>query len=148
MVSTLIKNQLAGTWQLISYKVQDTTGQVSYPYGQDAIGYLIYTHDGFMSATLMSSSRPRFAAADPTGGSLEERAVATQTYLAYCGKYETQGNQIIHHIEASLFPNWVGIDQKRFFEFEDNKLTLKTPPLLVGGKEQVASLTWERYQTI
>ncbi|MEA5621831.1 lipocalin-like domain-containing protein [Nostoc sp. UHCC 0251] len=145
MINTKVKNQLVGTWRLLSYEIQDTEGQVSYPYGQDAIGYLVYTHDGFMSATLTNKQRPRFISEDPIGGSLEEKAQATQTYLAYCGRYEIQDNQVVHHIEASLFPNWIGVDQQRFFEFEKDRLLLKTPPLLVGGKRRVAYLIWERY---
>jgi hypothetical protein len=96
-----------------------------------------------MSATLMRAKRSKFAARDIAGGTIEEQIMAVQTYLSYCGKYEIQDNKVIHHIEASLFPNWVGIDQERFFEFKDNRLFLSTPPLLVSGKQQVANLAWE-----
>ena len=137
------KNQLIGTWRLISFEIRNTDEQVSYPYGEDAIGYLLYTFDGYMSATLMRAKRSKFAARDIAGGTIEEQIMAVQTYLSYCGKYEIQDNKVIHHIEASLFPNWVGIDQERFFEFKDNRLFLSTPPLLVSGKQQVANLAWE-----
>lgn len=137
------KNQLIGTWRLISFEIRNTDDQVSYPYGDDAVGYLLYTFDGYMSATLMRSKRSNFAARDIAGGTIEEQIMAVQTYLSYCGKYEIQGNKVIHHIEASLFPNWVGIDQERLFEFKDNRLFLSTPPLLVSGKQQVAHLSWE-----
>jgi len=51
---------------------------------------------------------------------------------------------VIHHIEISLFPNWVGVDQVRSFSLEGDRLTLSTPPMLVEGVEQAGHLTWER----
>jgi hypothetical protein len=141
-----IQNQFVGTWRLVSWENRDDSGNVSYPFGQDAVGYLIYTEDGYMSGTLMKAkaNRPNFAVGDILGGSTEEQARAVQTYIHYCGKYEIQVNKVIHHIEASLFPNWVGINQERFFEFQGNRLSLSTPPLLMNGKQQRGYLIWER----
>ncbi len=136
-------NQFIGTWRLISCEIRDSEGQVSYPFGEDALGFLIYTDDGYMSGTLMRANRPHFAVGDVLGGTLEEQAMATQTYLAYCGRYEIQDNKVIHHVESSLFPNWVGVDQARFFEFKEGKLVLSTPQILASGKESVGYLIWE-----
>lgn len=142
--STTIKDLFLGTWQLVSCEIRDVNGQASYPYGQNAVGYLIYTFDGYMSATLMRGERSQFVIADIAAASTNEQVMAFQTYLAYCGKYEIQDNKVIHHIETSLFPNWVGVDQERFFEFRDNQLTLSTPPFLVNGKQQIGYLIWEQ----
>ncbi|HEY9674520.1 MAG TPA: lipocalin-like domain-containing protein [Waterburya sp.] len=142
-----LQSQFVGSWRLISWENRDDSGNVSYPFGQDAIGYLIYTDDGYMSGTLMKANRPHFAGQDILGGSIEEQARAAQSYIHYCGKYEIQTNKVIHHIEASLFPNWVGINQERFFEFQGNQLSLSTPPLLMNGKQQRGYLIWERTGT-
>ncbi len=48
------------------------------------------------------------------------------------------------HVEVSFFPNWVGHDQERFFEFSGNRLALSTPPVLIEGRQQRAYLIWER----
>ena len=137
-------NQFIGSWRLVSYEVRDTDNLVTYPLGEGGIGYLIYTPDGYMSVTLMKANRPKFADGDVLGGSIEEQAMAFQTYSAYCGRYEIQTNKVIHHVEASLFPNWVGVDHERFFEFKNNRLSLTTPPFLMSGKQQVNYLLWER----
>jgi hypothetical protein len=142
---TISKHQLVGTWQLVSWINKDADSNVSYPYGQDAVGYIMYAEDGYMSVHIMRTDRPKFASGDILGGSKDEQALVAQSYIAYCGKYEIQGNKVIHHIEASLFPNWVGVDQERFFEFMDNRLLLSTPPLNLSGKQQIAYLIWERY---
>jgi lipocalin-like protein len=51
---------------------------------------------------------------------------------------------VIHHVELSLFPNWVGTDQQRFVELSQDTLILSASPLLFAGKQQVPRLVWER----
>ena len=43
-----------------------------------------------------------------TGGTDDERARAFATFIAYGGRYEVTGDTVTHHVETSLFPNWVG----------------------------------------
>ena len=109
-----------GAWRLVSFEFSKD-GQVSYPFGKDAVGYLMYSQDGYVAITVMSANRPNFASGDITGGSLEEKIAALDTYFSYCGRYEVRGDRVIHHLEVSLFPNWIGMDHERIFEFEDNR---------------------------
>ena len=51
---------------------------------------------------------------------------------------------VMHRIELSWFPNLVGTQQKRFFAFADDRLTLETPPLTLLGDAQVHRLVWQR----
>ena len=37
---------LVGAWRLLSWENQAADGQVTYPMGTDALGYLLYTADG------------------------------------------------------------------------------------------------------
>ena len=53
---------------------------------------------------------------------------------------EHKGETVIHHVELSLFPNWVGVDQERLVEVMENRLTLSTRPILLGGIQQSAHL--------
>ncbi len=46
---------LVGTWKLLSYEVRYSDGSVSYPWGPDAQGFLIYSADGYMMATLCNA---------------------------------------------------------------------------------------------
>ena len=124
--------------------IQKCGRQISYPFDQDFVGYIMYSEDGYMSVAIMSTKRPKFASGDLWGGTTEEKVAAADTYVSYCGKYEVQGDKVIHHIDVSFFPNWSGVDQIRFFEFEGDKLSLSTPPFLVAGIRQAAHLIWER----
>ncbi len=61
-------------------------------------------------------NRATFAAGDLPSGSRDEKVHAAETYVSYCGRYEFQGAVVIHHVELSFFPNWVGDDQERLVE--------------------------------
>jgi hypothetical protein len=141
----MTSNPLVGTWRLISWETRSVDGQtVSYPFGREAVGYIMYNEDGYMSVDITRPNRESFAAGDLLSGSTEEKAHAASTYVSYCGRYELQGETVIHHVELSLFPNWVSVDQERLVELKGNRLTLSTRPILLGGKLQIAHLIWER----
>ncbi len=140
----MTSNPLTGTWRLLSWENRSIDGQISYPLGRDAAGYIIYNEDGYMSVAIMRPNREKFAAGDLLGGSTEEKAQAAATYVSYCGRYEFLGDMVVHHVELSLFPNWVGVEQERLVELRGNRLTLSTRPILLRGKQQTARLIWER----
>ena len=51
------ENPFLGTWQLIAWENTEADGTVTYPYGQQPVGFLIYTHDGYMAAEIMYPNR-------------------------------------------------------------------------------------------
>ncbi len=137
-------NPLVGTWKLLSWENRTLDGGVSHPLGGDTSGYIAYTEDGYVFVAIMRSGRAPFAAGDLLGGSTAERAGAAETYVSYCGRYEFRGDIVVHHVELSLFPNWVGVTQERLVEISGDRLTLSTRPLLFQGRQQTAHLLWER----
>ena len=76
-------------------------------------------------------------------GTPEEWTAAARSYVTYCGRYDVTADAVSHHVELSLFPNWVGRDQLRFVELDGDQLTLTTPPVQAGG-QTVNRLVWER----
>lgn len=141
----MTSNPLVSTWRLISWEIRSVDGQkISYPLGKDAVGYIIYNQDGYMSVAISRPNRQEFAAGDLLGGSAEEKAQAASTYVSYCGRYEFHGDTVSHHVDLSLFPNWVGVEQERLVELKGNRLSLSTRPMLLGGIQQTAHLIWER----
>jgi Lipocalin-like domain len=102
------------------------------------VGYIMYNEDGYMFVAIMGPNRPKFAAGDHFGGNTEEKAQAAGSYVAYCGRYEFQGETVIHHVELSLFHNWVGVDQERLVELTGDRLTLSTRPIMLAGKQRTA----------
>jgi hypothetical protein len=136
---------LAGSWKLVSFQIQDSRGQTSYPFGREARGRLIYEADGRMAVQIMDPHRPRVASEDLLAASEAEVRAAFGGYVAYYGTYSVNPAEqtIIHHLEAALLPNWVGTDQRRHYEFDGKVLTLKGG-LLLGGVQGSVSLVWER----
>ena len=55
-----------------------------------------------------------------------------------------EGDAIIHDVELSVFPNWVGSEQIRYVRFEGDRMILKTPPTKRRGSTGYAELTWRR----
>jgi hypothetical protein len=137
------RDALVGAWRLVSWENQTADGQVTYPMGTDPNGYVIYA-DGRFSITISQRGRAGFAAGDLLSGTTEEKARAMEGFVAYAGRYSFYGDRVIHHVELSLFPNWVGTDQERWVELAGDRLTLSASPLLLAGAQQVPRLVWER----
>jgi hypothetical protein len=145
---TLASNPLIGTWRLLSWENRSLDdGEVSYPLGEDATGYIMYNDDGYMFVAIMAPHRLRFAADDLLSATKEEVAQAEETYVSYCGRYDFLGDTVVHHVEMSLFPNWISGDQERLVDLSGSRLTLSTRPLLLRDIQQTAHLIWERVST-
>lgn len=141
------KEQFSGTWKLLSWKIEQANGElIDTAMGPNPSGLIMYHPDGHMCAAIMRSDRPQFISSDALGGAPKEIKAAFEGYLSYCGSYQVneQEHFVIHSIQVSWFPNWLGTEQKRFFQLDGDRLTLKTPPLIGFGKPQIHRLIWER----
>lgn len=136
--------ELRGTWRLVEWTVTvDET--VTRPFGGQAEGVLTYTDDGWMWATLQKKDRSPLGTGTLAAATAEQRAGAAAGYLAYAGRYTVDGEQVHHHVEFSLFPDWVGADQVRLISWEDGDLVLTTPPATTpAGRIVVNRLRWQR----
>ena len=132
-----------GTWRLVSLEASLEDGEVIRARRRRS-GYLMYGDDGYMSVAFMADGRPRFSSPDIRGGTLEEKVAAIDDYVSYCGRFEVKEDRVVHHIEVSLFPNWVGTSQDRSYEFDGDRLTLSTPQMTVGGRRLSNRLVWEK----
>jgi hypothetical protein len=142
-----VPNPLVGTWRLVSFELRSADGKVHYPFGEKVSGHIIYSEDGFMSVTMSAANRPRCAAKDLRLATMEEKSAAINTYVSYSGRYEIQGDRVLHHVEVSLFPNWVGITHERLVELNDGKLSLTMPPISILGVDHTGRMVWERVRT-
>jgi len=140
---------LAGAWKLLVFEFR-SEGQVVFPFGTNFSGLCLYDSTGNMALQIMRGDRPRFAVNDQQLGTPTEVAAAFFGYLSYSGTYvadEAHG-VIVHHVSQSLFPNWVGTDQVRFFRISGNRLIVSAPTQQVGGHLMDVMLVWERLAPI
>ena len=138
--------QLVGGWRLRSWIALGDDGSETLPMGDAPTGLLAYTEGGTMVALMAPADRPSFGSDDLTGGTPDEQARAFSTFVAYAGRYRIEGETVIHSVETSLFPNWVGTVQRRRWSLsdDDSTLTLESPPLALRGVTRRQRLTWTR----
>ena len=135
-------DDFVGTWKLVSIDTKKADGSL-HRSGKRK-GYIVYSANGYMSVAFMKEGRSEFAAGDIRGGTVEEKIEAFNGYISYSGPFEVTEDSVYHNIEVSLFPNWIGEKQQRFYEFDGKQLTLSTPLQLVGGMQLSSHLVWEK----
>lgn len=133
--------RLIGSWRLVSYETTDPAGRRGRPYG-NAVGRISYDAEGHMAGQVM---RPQRAPVESGDGGAAQLRGAYFGYIAYFGTYDVapDGRSVVHHVEGSLNPAWVGGDQVRRLRFEGERLVLSTD-VRKSGVNITHELTWER----
>jgi hypothetical protein len=144
------RDRFVGTWKLVSFEEPSAPGSkpADSPFPS---GYIMYDSTGHMAVQITRrQDRPKFVGKRTDQGTPEEIKAAFVGYGAYYGTYEVKEKEklIIHHLEGALFPNEIGTDNIRYYEFEADKVRLIIP-VIVDGKVQPKSrnarqLVWEK----
>jgi len=135
--------RFVGAWKLMSFEQRNASGEVSFPLGDPPVGRIIYEPNGLMMIHIMRSNRTAFANNNPRAATNEEVADAFRGTTAYFGTYtvEVASGEVVHHVEASHFPNLGGRDVRRRYRFEGDTLTLEG-----GNASGEVRLVWRRLQ--
>ena len=125
---TMSNAKFHGSWELKEWTAELISGEVVYPYGDDAKGIITYDKLGHMAVQVMKNKISNFISEDPLNAQPEEVWDAYNGFIAYSGSYDidSSSNKVIHHIRLSSFPNWVGQNQIRYYKFKDDYLILST----------------------
>ena len=137
-------NPLIGTWRLERWRTIYDSGREIFPMGEDAQGWLLYTNDGHMAAFLSRADRPPFETGEMLSADDAEKVRAWDSFYSYSGRYEIGDGEVVHHLEACIYPNWVGKPQPRQMKLEGDRLTLSTPPQKTRRGEQWSEVVWRR----
>jgi len=143
----MLHNDVLGTWELVSYTEGDNHGSpVTYPLGSDALGLIMYTGDGYMSAQIMRTDRPAYDRPETGGGTPEQAEAAATGYLAYSGPFTVDENTgVLHHQpRVSLLPNWLNLTQLRHSTLNGDHLTLSAITEAPDGVETISTLVWKK----
>lgn len=124
--------KLVGTWRLVKWTARIEDRAVT-PFGGKTTGLITYTDDGRMWGTLMLVDRASVKAPTLAAATVADRARAAAGYLNYAGTYRVDGNEVIHEVEVSLYPNWIGSDQHRKMEWIPNN---------AGGNDLILSAAY------
>lgn len=115
---------LQGGWRLVSWSYVHEDGRSpEFPMGPDAKGYILYTPQGQVSATIM-------------------RADASECF-AYAGRYEIADGTVFHSIEISTNKALIGVRSTRHIRLDGERLTLCGPDFTSGAKRS-QQIIWRR----
>jgi hypothetical protein len=116
-------SDLIGAWQLEGWALVYEDGRApEYPLGRDAKGLILYTSDGYLSATIARANRRTFATGDSA-----EKAQAYEDCFAYAGRYEIRDGVVFHSIVVATNPSLAGITSTRHIMLDGDRLTLSGP---------------------
>jgi hypothetical protein len=118
---------LLGAWRLESWSYLYEDGRPpEFPMGADARGYILYTPQGHVSATIM-------------------RANGSECF-AYAGRYEIADGAVFHNIEVSTNQALVGLRSTRHIKLDGDRLTLSGPDF-AAGTARTQQIVWRRIKT-
>lgn len=140
-MGALMRERLAGAWNLVSYESVEPDGARRRPFG-DVVGRINYDTAGHMAGQVMRRDRAPVDLRDAAAGTV--RAAYTG-YIAYFGTYDVNdaGDTVVHHVEGALNPEWVGGDQVRRMRFDGDLLILEADVPKPSGLARHV-LTWRR----
>jgi len=110
-----LKDQLVGTWTVISWEQTNKDGTKVQRFGANPKGVNMFDANGHFSIMFARPDLPKLASNDPTNPTPEEAKAITVGSVAYFGTYtvDEPTKTIMLKIESSSLPNQLGIDQKR-----------------------------------
>ena len=136
---------LAGAWRLDSWRIAFSDDRPdSYPYGEDAQGYLIYEASGGMAVKVSNACRPAISDPNIRRAPVAEKGAAFDSFFGYAGTWRLDGDHMVHSVEMSLNPNFVGTDQVRDIEYAPGALTLIQQSTTLSGAVMRNQLAWKK----
>jgi hypothetical protein len=143
-----VARKLIGAWRLVSIEGTDATFHFAYDH---PTGVIIYDRSGWMSVQIDIKGTRKPFANGAAAGTDEEKVAAFDNYISYYGRYtlDLKAQTVTHHLEDSNEPNLRGVNNVRWFEFQDNDHLLLIPREDgKGGKidrdKATFKLLWER----
>lgn len=132
-------SQFIGTWKLLECVQADAHGNLAYPWGNDATGYILYTPEGIMAVQIMRNTR---SSMESSPSDIEyQNPPYNPHYLSYSGTFSLDETKklVIHTAHVNFMPEMVGRKYIRSYRFYEDKLELTT-----HGETPVRTLTWQK----
>jgi hypothetical protein len=140
-----LKQQVVGTWVLVSAENTSPDGSKSYPFGPTPKGRIILDASGNVVVLNINPALPKIASNSRATGTPEENKAIVSQSLGLMGTYTVNEAEktMVWHVEASTFANWVDQDLKRpISSITANEMAYINPASSVGTASTL--LKWKR----
>lgn len=141
-----IREQLVGTWTLVSWELVGGDGSKFAPVvGGDVKGLMIFLENGRFSQQIISE-RPKFASNERLSGTPEENKAVAQGILSVFGTYsiDEASKTFTFHNEISSYPNQNRTNGKRTPTFIGDELRYVNPGAPAAGPGGNGYFVWRR----
>lgn len=132
-----LKDQLVGTWSLVSWERTNPDGSKTHAFGTNPKGINMFTADGRFALIYTHADLPKLASNDRMKATPQEAKTITDGAIAYFGTYSVdEGSKTITlNIESTTFPNQLGRPQKRVINsLTADELKYSNPTATAGGQ--------------
>lgn len=140
-----LKDQLVGTWTLVSNVSTRPDKSTFQPFGPNPSGSLVLDASGRAVLVIIRPGLPKIASSNREVTTGEESKAIVAGTLAWVGSYTVNeaDRSLSFHIDNSSYPNWDGENQKRFItSLSADELKYTNPVSSVGAV--TSDLLWKR----
>jgi hypothetical protein len=139
-----IKDQIVGTWTFVSALDVHPDGRKDNRWGSNPKGIFIFDGKGHFAQFITRSDLPKIAGGRFDKGTPEEYKAILSGLVASFGTYTVNeaDKTVITRVEGGVYPNLIGVDQKRvIMSLTADELKYTNPATSTGTK---AEATWKR----
>ena len=143
---TSLRQQLIGTWDLVSNYAVRQDGSRLDPFGPNPTGRYMLDAAGHFSYMIYGSGRPKFASNNRREGTPEENKAAVQGIITFYGTYvvDESAHTVTWQVERCSFPNWEGSERKTNVTVNGDDLSYTADPIPSAAGPYIPRVTWKR----
>jgi hypothetical protein len=135
-----LKDQLVGTWNIVSWERTDPGGAKVHTFGTNPKGVNVFGADGRFVVFYARADLPKLASNDRTKATPEEAKAIMLGSITYHGTYSVDeaSKTITLNLESTTFPNQLGRPHKRTINsLTADELKYSNPTAMAGGQIEV-----------
>lgn len=126
-------DDFVGTWKMVGYHNRTVDGiELEKSYGPEFMG-LIHFHPNGRMMVVIADGRLDL----PAG-------MTSRPFSAYTGRWAFDGEILTNEIDESFLKPFIGSVQTREVQYENGRLSLIPPPIMIGGVMNYRELVWEK----
>lgn len=133
-----LKEQIAGTWQIISTDQTAPDGTKHQLFGPNPKGIFVLDPSGQYAQIIVRPDRPKFKANNRQKGSPEENQAAVQGTTATFGTWSVDeaSKTLVVRITSGMYPNQEGEESKRPVSVSGDELKITNPSTASGMRSE------------